>query len=122
MSIRVILIDPETQTVKEVQVEETEQGLLQPIYKLLDCDIVQAVYFKRIEEDFSHLILVDEEGRMKDRNMIGYRIAIPELSHYVYDFVGKGIILGDTCVDWVGAKLPLNYIKDNTIFGPALTL
>lgn len=121
-TLRGILIDPLKQEVKEVEVQEEETGLLIPIYKLLDCDMVQVVYFKRTKEDFTNVIIVDEEGRMKDQNMIGFRINIPELSHYTYDFVGKALILGDTSIDWVATDLPLNYIKDNTIFGLALTL
>lgn len=77
--IKGILIDPDTQTLKEVEFDSD----LQSYYDLMDCTIVD-----RIAYDDNHDVVVDDEGLLKDpKNFF-------MISGYEGLLAGKAIIVG----------------------------
>jgi hypothetical protein len=89
-----ILIDPTTRTITEVEVANYDgRTFLNAMYKLLDCQTIEAVRFDRIK----HTLWCDEEGLFKRGNpAFRYEGVGQEM------FVGKAIVLadrGEHCAD-----------------------
>lgn len=86
--VKAILIDPYTKTISKVNVKTTTTGIdLHNCYKLLDCDLVEFVYYNKPchEERF---LIVDEEGLLKSDYEL---FAIKDFGQEV--FAGKALIV-----------------------------
>ena len=79
--IRAIKIDATACTVTEIEIESG----LQPLYKELDCHLVEKVTL-----DGNHDLILDEEGWIRvDRKNEGFRFLLMDGA-----FIGHGLIVG----------------------------
>lgn len=96
--MRTILIDPETQTVTELDFE----GDFRDIQKTIGCSCFTCVH---IDGDNQEAIFVDDEGLLKGSGFVFEFLGQP--------LVGKGLIMGcDDEGESIGTPLPLSTITD----------
>lgn len=79
--IKAILIDPFTQKITAMEIEPS----LQVYYKLLDCELVEAVHSRSLSRD--NFLYVDEEGLFKGDDQKFF-----ELQGWGY-LAGKALVL-----------------------------
>ena len=95
--IKGIVIDPNTQTVEEVQVQNNLEGY----YELLGCDLIDRVAV----DDYNDLI-VDDEGLYKSPEVF---FSIDGVEGY---YVGKSVIVGvnEREGEWTDTSVDINQL------------
>jgi hypothetical protein len=109
------LIDPFSQTVTEVEIphelaEDQPFTQLQAIYKLMDCETVQALYPTATKHD---IILVDENGRISGKDQREFMTMFWPRG----PLAGKAIWIGTHRAEWVEPKTPFQTVSNSIFWG-----
>jgi hypothetical protein len=102
--MKAILIDPETQTISEVEYD----GDYKTIHKLIDADGFTVVYIDN--DNNSDAVYVDDDGLFTDKNFFW-------ASGWSQPLAGKGLVLGtDDDGDGISPRTTLRKLKSQIKF------